>query len=284
MRRNLLWLLSGLLIGVLMAGSGRAEADMKAPPIRVNGTTTDIHASSVNGRFMADVGNLMGYLGVTATWNSDLETIDLVTWDRQVRSAGGSVVYWLDPANQYAWGAYPVAEPFVDRVAITLDSKALIMGPAVFTGLRNGTMTADQVLARSLVANLGDSKNLPKDPTPVPVIVAEPLDPASIPEDSILVADDGTYLGELTGDEYSSKSICNDYGDYGSEYEALSIWNEYGDYGSEYSNESAFNDLASKPPTIISKGKTFAYLTTNSAKNPRVSPYGICEQLRKAGK
>jgi len=49
-----------------------------------------------------------------------------------------------------------------------------------------------------------------------------------------LYADDGTYLGRLSSDEYHPESISNEYGKYGSEYSPTSINNEYGRFGNPY--------------------------------------------------
>ena len=62
---------------------------------------------------------------------------------------------------------------------------------------------------------------------------------AQIDGRAILVASDGTYLGLISSNRYSSDSICNRYGDYGSRYASLSIRNQYGDYGSRYASVSA---------------------------------------------
>ena len=48
-----------------------------------------------------------------------------------------------------------------------------------------------------------------------------------------IVAADGTYLGSFEN-EYSSRSVYNQYGNYGSPYSAKSIMNPYSNYGSDY--------------------------------------------------
>jgi len=66
-------------------------------------------------------------------------------------------------------------------------------------------------------------------------------------------------------DKYSSNSIFNEYGNYGSEYSSTSIWNSYSNWGSEYSSTSATNSYATNPPAITdSRNNIVGYLTANS--------------------
>jgi len=99
-----------------------------------------------------------------------------------------------------------------------------------------------------------------------------------------LVAEDGTYLGKLTTNEFDSDSIFNEYGTYGSEYSSQSIWNEYGTYGSEYSSQSAFNDYTFTPPYIVtSDGTIYGGVTTNNFISGAISPYSIYAILLELG-
>ncbi len=52
----------------------------------------------------------------------------------------------------------------------------------------------------------------------------------------IIVAPDGTYLGNLNSNRYDPNSIANPYGQYGSRYSPNSVNNPYGTYGNPYSN------------------------------------------------
>lgn len=82
--------------------------------------------------------------------------------------------------------------------------------------------------------------------------------------------DHDVYLGCLNCNNYSSNSIWNEYGAYGSKYNSKSIWNEYGSYGSEYSGTSPFNPYASDPPVIVDKdGGFYGYFTVNEFKDQR---------------
>ena len=51
----------------------------------------------------------------------------------------------------------------------------------------------------------------------------------------IIVAPDGTYLGNLNANRYDPNSIANPYGQYGSPYSPNSVNNPYGTYGNRYS-------------------------------------------------
>ena len=57
----------------------------------------------------------------------------------------------------------------------------------------------------------------------------------------IIVAPDGTYLGNLNANRYDPNSIANPYGTYGSRYSPNSVNNPYGAYVNPYSS------LFSKP-------------------------------------
>ena len=78
-----------------------------------------------------------------------------------------------------------------------------------------------------------------------------------------IVADDGTFLGTFEN-QYSTNSVYNQYGDYGSPYSSNSIMNKYGDYGSAYSDKSPFNKYASHAPWIEDRyGNSYGRLSIN---------------------
>jgi len=89
-----------------------------------------------------------------------------------------------------------------------------------------------------------------------------------------LVSHDGTFLGKFTN-KYSSDSVLNEYGDYGSRLSGSSIWNDFSDYGSEFSNLSAFNIYARNPPFIIKDGAAIGKLTINESENLSINTYLI---------
>jgi len=73
-----------------------------------------------------------------------------------------------------------------------------------------------------------------------------------------------TYLGCINCNKYSTDSVLNAYGNYGSPYSPTSIFNTYSEYGSSYSNYSPCNRYASNPPVIVdSNGNFYGYLTIN---------------------
>jgi hypothetical protein len=89
-----------------------------------------------------------------------------------------------------------------------------------------------------------------------------------------IVANDGQYLGIITQNKFTEKSILNEFGKYGSKFSSTSIFDEFGDYGSKYSHLSPFDEFTSTPPQIItSSGQFFvAYLTKNKVKSPAIDP------------
>ncbi len=76
-------------------------------------------------------------------------------------------------------------------------------------------------------------------------------------------ADDGTFLGTFEN-EYSTRSVYNQYGNYGSPYSSYSIMNRYGNYGSDYSSYSPFNQYANNAPWIVDNyGNSYGRLSVN---------------------
>jgi hypothetical protein len=69
-----------------------------------------------------------------------------------------------------------------------------------------------------------------------------------------LYAPDGTYLGELSANQFDPNSTSNPYGKYGSEYSSTSINNPYSKYGSEFSSQSPNNPYSTattvQPPSL----------------------------------
>jgi hypothetical protein len=116
-----------------------------------------------------------------------------------------------------------------------------------------------------------------KPPTPAPTYEEPGPTPATtvkLSRGQYIIAQDDTYLGMLDSG-FASKSIFNDFGKYGSEFSSTSIWNDFSKYGSEFSSLSAFNDFASKPPMLFDGDNFICYVTTNTLKMPRVSPYSL---------
>ena len=68
-----------------------------------------------------------------------------------------------------------------------------------------------------------------------------------------IVAQDGTYLGELSDNPYDPDSVANPYGRYGSPYSSTSIKNPFSTYGSPYSSQSPNNPFATQAPLIFGR-------------------------------
>lgn len=65
--------------------------------------------------------------------------------------------------------------------------------------------------------------------------------------------DSDEFAGCMGCGKYSSDSVCNKYGTYGSLYNSESIWNRYG-LGSRYENNSPFNRYGSGLKMVNSSG------------------------------
>jgi hypothetical protein len=103
----------------------------------------------------------------------------------------------------------------------------------------------------------------PVYPTTTTVPIAPP--PASTcGGQKIVFATDETYLGCLTCSQYSSESIFNQYGNYGSPYSITSVNDQYGMYGSPYSTTSACNPYTVSPPASFDEaGCYYGRLSVN---------------------
>jgi hypothetical protein len=66
-----------------------------------------------------------------------------------------------------------------------------------------------------------------------------------------IVAQDGTYLGELSDNPYDPDSVSNPYGRYGSPYSSTSINNPFSRYGSPFSSQSPNNPYATQAPLLF---------------------------------
>ncbi|MGB3655463.1 MAG: hypothetical protein WBA41_30230 [Rivularia sp. (in: cyanobacteria)] len=78
----------------------------------------------------------------------------------------------------------------------------------------------------------------------------------------IVVSQSGEFLGLVFNNEYDAKSICNQYGKYGSPY-AQTIFNKYGTHGGEYSDTGAYNPRAKNPPIVIVNNQVVGFVTKN---------------------
>jgi hypothetical protein len=97
-------------------------------------------------------------------------------------------------------------------------------------------------------------------------------------------ASDQTYLGCITCSTYSTDSIFNPYGSYGSSYSFTSVNNQYAPYGSPYSATSACNPYTVSPPSIFDEaGCYYGRLSVNQYVSGSVcgvfGDAGLCNDL-----
>jgi len=108
------------------------------------------------------------------------------------------------------------------------------------------------------------------------------ISPYDLSGNNYLVAEDGTFLGNLSG-KYDNKSIFNPYSPFGSRYSVTSIFNQYSQYGNRYSIQSPFNRYTVTPPKIFIGGRYFGRLTANKyvvdAKSVDVFLFYVLNQL-----
>ena len=99
--------------------------------------------------------------------------------------------------------------------------------------------------------------------------------------ESFIIANDGTYLGKLTLNDFDTDSLLNEFGPYGNEFSPNSIFNQFGTYGSEFASQSPFNEFSYSPPKIFINGKFYANLTVNEfITGKKVNPKGIKQWIR----
>lgn len=75
-----------------------------------------------------------------------------------------------------------------------------------------------------------------------------------------------TYLGCLDCSEFTSDSICNEFGTHGSSFSSSSIFNEFGPFGSEFRSSSPWNQFSSSddvPVLVDEDGGFYGYFTIN---------------------
>lgn len=92
---------------------------------------------------------------------------------------------------------------------------------------------------------------------------------------AVLIANDGTYLGQISSNSLGYESVCNRLGQYGSDLGYNSVRNKLSPYGSAIGAQSAYNALASSPPSIILQGQAVGYLTKNRLLPGALDPDGL---------
>jgi hypothetical protein len=118
----------------------------------------------------------------------------------------------------------------------------------------------------------------------VPAALCAP--PASVAcANLVLLANDGTFLGQATSSTFATDGVCNEFSQYGSLFAATSIFNEFGQYGGQFSSLSAYNQFTSTPPVLYC-------VTTDTVLNPvskntvlvgAIDPDALCAVLAANG-
>jgi hypothetical protein len=84
----------------------------------------------------------------------------------------------------------------------------------------------------------------------------------------IVVANDGRYLGLVTGDLQHPESINNPYGEYGSATGMYSTQNPCGLYGGTNAIYSPYNPHTLMPPNLVVNQQPILVLTANQTLSP----------------
>lgn len=82
------------------------------------------------------------------------------------------------------------------------------------------------------------------------------------------------FLGCFNCDEYSTDSICNEFGKYGSEFSNNSIFNEFSAHGNTFSLSSPWNEFSTTdnvPVLVDRSGNFYGYFTINTIRSDAVS-------------
>lgn len=80
------------------------------------------------------------------------------------------------------------------------------------------------------------------------------------------------FLGCFNCNEYSSDSICNEFGA-GNTFRSDSIFNEFGQFGNEFSSSSPWNEFSnsnSVPVLVDMQGGFYGYFTVNELRSDAV--------------
>lgn len=78
--------------------------------------------------------------------------------------------------------------------------------------------------------------------------------------------DHDEFLGCLKCGEFNLKSICNEFGRYGSEFSSKGVFNEFSRFGSQFSLSSPWNEYSTSDsvPVIVDKdGRFYGHFTIN---------------------
>jgi hypothetical protein len=103
----------------------------------------------------------------------------------------------------------------------------------------------------------------------------------------VLIAEDGTFLGNAVSSPVAANGVCNEVSPHGSGVGPHSIFNSVGIYGSTVSPQSAYNSITPTPPALMcaESSEIVAFVTKNSivAGAPLVDPDALCIVLENSG-
>jgi hypothetical protein len=72
------------------------------------------------------------------------------------------------------------------------------------------------------------------------------------------------FLGCLNCPQSDSRSICDQFGEYGSESNGDSIWSQFGNFGSSFASDSPWNQFSTSGPMIVDEsGRSYGRFTSN---------------------
>jgi hypothetical protein len=82
----------------------------------------------------------------------------------------------------------------------------------------------------------------------------------------VLIAEDGTFLGNAVSSPVAANGVCNDLSPHGSSVGPQSIFNSVGIYGSTVSPQSAYNRITPTPPALMcaESREIVAFVTKNT--------------------
>lgn len=101
----------------------------------------------------------------------------------------------------------------------------------------------------------------------------------------VLMADDGTYLGDATSNEFAGDGVCNEFSQYGSQFSSTSIFNEFSEYGNRFNSSSAYNEFTTTPPVLYcaGDGTVLNPVSKNTFLAGAIDPDFLCEVLAQNG-
>jgi hypothetical protein len=101
----------------------------------------------------------------------------------------------------------------------------------------------------------------------------------------VLLANDGTYLGDATSNQFAADGVCNEFSQYGSQFAATSIFNQFGQYGSQFSTLSAYNEFTTTPPVLYCVGNDTVLnpVSKNTFLAGAIDPDFLCAVLAQNG-